>query len=79
MVKGDVVENSSAGVVCAANDPDRLASAVMALKMTDGTGYFGAKRIECSGQETFTDVDKSIGAGLVDLNASNKLPPASRV
>lgn len=78
----DVVENSSAGVVCAAGDPDGLASAVMKLlKMTDTErATLGQNGLNVAARDFSRDVLISrLEQWLVDLNASNKLPPASRV
>jgi colanic acid biosynthesis glycosyl transferase WcaI len=78
----DVVENSSAGVVCAAGDPDGLASAVMKLlKMTDTErATLGQNGLNVAARDFSRDVLISrLEQWLVDLNASTKLPPASRV
>jgi colanic acid biosynthesis glycosyl transferase WcaI len=78
----DVVENSSAGVVCAAGDPDGLASAVMKLlKMTDTErATLGQNGLNVAARDFSREVLISrLEQWLVDLNASTKLPPAPRV
>lgn len=78
----DVVESSRAGVVCAAGDPDGLASAVIKLmKMTNTErATLGQNGLNVAARDFSRNVLISrLEQWLIDISTNTKLPPVSPV